>query len=238
MESKVTKKQTKSVAPATPVVAAAPVAAAPAKKSTKAVESTPVAAPAAAPVAAEAPAKKSTKKTAAASEVASVAPSAATTESTTVATEATEVDVHGRLETLANDMIKMAKQFLEASRQARKEHARVVKKAEQGGKRRHRKADGESTHSNSVFLQPCKVSPALASFCGIEAGAMISRTDATRTIGAYIKKHNLQNPENRREIRADATLTKLFSLGAEDKLNYFNLQRYISPHFVKEPKAQ
>lgn len=239
MESKVTKKSAaKSVAPATPApVAAAPVAApAAGKKSTKAVEA--VAAPAPV-VEAAAPAKKSTKK-AAASEVASVATTATPSVAPT-ATEATEtvaeVDAHERLESLANDMIKMAKQFLEASRQARKEHARLVKKAEQGGKRRHRKADGESSHSNSVFLQPCKVSPALATFCGVAADSMISRTDATRAIAAYIKKNNLQNPENRREIRADATLTKLFSLGAEDKLNYFNLQRFIKPHFIKEVKA-
>lgn len=239
MESKVTKKSAaKSVAPATPApVAAAPVAApAAGKKSTKAVEA--VAAPAPV-VEAAAPAKKSTKK-AAASEVASVATTATPSVAPT-ATEATEtvaeVDAHERLESLANDMIKMAKQFLEASRQARKEHARLVKKAEQGGKRRHRKADGESSHSNSVFLQPCKVSPALATFCGVAADSMISRTDATRAIAAYIKTHNLQNPENRREIRADATLTKLFSLGAEDKLNYFNLQRFIKPHFIKEVKA-
>lgn len=246
MESKVAKKQTKTAAVATPApVAAAPVAAAtPAatkKAAAKAAEPTPapVAAPAPAPVAEAAPAKKSTKKAsvAAPSDAASVA--TGTTVAAT-ATEATsEVDVHERLETLANDMIKMAKQFLEASRQARKEHARLVKKAEQGGKRRHRKtsADGETSHSNSVFLQPCKVSPALATFCGVAADSMISRTDATRAIAAYIKKHNLQNPDNRREIRADATLTKLFSLGAEDKLNYFNLQRFIKPHFIKEVKA-
>lgn len=234
MESKVTKKSAaKSVAPATPAPVAAAPAAAAGKKSTKVAE--PVAAPA--PVVEAAPAaKKSTKK--AASEVASVATAA--TPSVAPTTEATEtvaeVDSHERLESLANDMIKMAKQFLEASRQARKEHARLVKKAEQGGKRRNRKADGESSHSNSVFLQPCKISPALASFCGVAADAMISRTDATRAIAAYIKKNNLQNPENRREIRADATLTKLFTLGAEDKLNYFNLQRFIKPHFIKEVK--
>jgi upstream activation factor subunit UAF30 len=66
---------------------------------------------------------------------------------------------------------------------------------------------------------------------------MLSRTDATRKIAAYIKEHNLQNPDNRREILSDATLTSLFSLTKEDKLNYFNLQRYIKPHFIKEVKT-
>jgi chromatin remodeling complex protein RSC6 len=246
MESKVTKKQTKTAAVATPAPAAAPVVAAvatpaPATKKAAAKVAEPVATPApvAAAPAVEAPKKTKKASVAAPSDATSVA-TGTTVAPSVGATEATaEVDVHERLESLANDMIKMAKQFLEASRQARKEHARVVKKAEQGGKRRHRKtsADGETSHSNSVFLQPCKVSPALATFCGVAADSMISRTDATRAIAAYIKKHNLQNPDNRREIRADATLTKLFALGAEDKLNYFNLQKFIKPHFIKEVKA-
>jgi len=135
-------------------------------------------------------------------------------------------------------MIKMAKSLLETARQAKKEHAKVVKKAEQGGKKRRAKSDGESTHSNSVFLQPSKISPALAKFCGVSADTMLSRTESTRKIAAYIKEHDLQNPENRREIRADATLTALFALTSEDKLNYFNLQRYIKPHFIKEVKPE
>ena len=161
--------------------------------------------------------------------------------STVVATEATTetaaVSPHDTLETLANDMIKMAKSLLETARQAKKEHAKIVKKAEQGGKKRRAKSDGESTHSNSVFLQPSKISPALAKFCGVSADTMLSRTESTRKIAAYIKEHDLQNPENRREIR-DATLTALFALTSEDKLNYFNLQRYIKPHFIKEIKPE
>lgn len=247
MESaKVTKKVVKSAAKTqevAPTPAPAPVETASAKKG-KASTATPTPAPAVQTPVEPSPAKKS-KTSAKASEAPSTVSStpstsvSAPTESVAATTEATAtVAVHDELETLANDMIKMAKRFLELSRQAKKEHARQVKKAEQGsGRRRQRKADGESSHSNSVFLQPCKVSPALATFCGVAADTMISRTDATRKIAAYIKEHNLQNPENRREIRADATLTKLFTLGSEDKLNYFNLQRYIKPHFIKEVKA-
>jgi chromatin remodeling complex protein RSC6 len=235
-------KQTKTVKPsatATPApVAAAPVVAAtpaPVKaKVTKPKADAAVAAPvAAAPVVAATPAPK-------AKAVKVEAPS--TVASTVAATEATpaEADVvtsHEELESLANDMIKMAKRFLEVSRTARKDFAKQVKKAEQGGKKRRVKADGESTHSNSVFLQPSKISSELAVFCGVEPGTMLSRTDCTRKIAAYIKEHDLQNPDNRREILSDATLIKLFALTSEDKLNYFNLQRYIKPHFIKEVKV-
>ena len=235
--SKVAQKKvvkTAAAAVATPAVAAsAPVAAAAAPVAVAAVA---------------APAKKAAAKKADAAPVAAAAAPAAksdaasTVASTVVATEATTetavVSPHDTLETLANDMIKMAKSLLETARQAKKEHAKVVKKAEQGGKKRRAKSDGESTHSNSVFLQPSKISPALAKFCGVSSDTMLSRTESTRKIAAYIKEHDLQNPENRREIRADATLTALFALTSEDKLNYFNLQRYIKPHFIKEVKPE
>jgi upstream activation factor subunit UAF30 len=260
MESaKVSKKSSKSAAAsaaaAAPSVAAttAPVATTPVKKSSKVVEpahvevaapveasaSATASATASAPVASATAAPTPRKKVVKTVEAPSVAPSTngdATTATTTTATAAVEqVDAHEDLETLANEMIRMAKRLLEASRQAKKDYNRQVKKAEQTGKRRSRRgADGESTHSNSVFLQPAKISAELAGFCGVAADTLLSRTEATRKIAAYIKEHDLQNPENRREIRADATLTKLFSLSAEDKLNYFNLQRYIKPHFIKE----
>jgi chromatin remodeling complex protein RSC6 len=214
-------------APVAAVVAAAPAAAA--KKATKAAK-VEVAAPAT-----PAPAAKAAAPAKALDVASSVA---ATATETAATTEAPAVASHEELETLANEMIKMAKRVLEVSRQARKDFTKQVKKAEQGGKKRRAKtADGESTHSNSVFLQPSKISPALAKFCGVSADTMISRTDATRKIAAYIKEHNLQNPENRREILSDATLTSLFALTKEDKLNYFNLQRYIKPHFIKEVKV-
>lgn len=222
------KKTVKPTAAAAPVVAAAPA---------------PVVA---APVAAPAPAKKATKTAkvevaapvAAPAKAAEASSVAATATETTATTETPAVASHEELETLANELIKMAKRVLEVSRAAKKEFAKQVKKAEQGGKKRRAKtADGESTHSNSVFLQPSKISPALAKFCGVPADHMLSRTDATRKIAAYIKEHNLQNPDNRREILSDATLTSLFALTKEDKLNYFNLQRYIKPHFIKEVKT-
>jgi upstream activation factor subunit UAF30 len=222
--------------PAVAAVAAVPVAAAAAApvkaKATKAkTDAAPVVA---APVVAAAAPKAVVA--AAATEASSVAGTATETAATT--TEVVSVASHEELESLANDMIKMAKRVLEVSRLARKDFAKQVKKAEQGGKKRRAKnADGSSTHSNSVFLQPSKISPALAKFCGVTAETMISRTDATRKIAAYIKEHNLQNPENRREILSDATLISLFALTSEDKLNYFNLQRYIKPHFIKEIKV-
>ena len=65
----------------------------------------------------------------------------------------------------------------------------------------------------------------------------MARTDVTREINAYIRQHGLQDPENGRRIIADAPLSKLLNLTSDDELTYFNLQRYMSPHFAKAAKT-
>ena len=64
----------------------------------------------------------------------------------------------------------------------------------------------------------------------------MARTEVTREINTYIRAHKLQDPSNGRVIRADNKLRKLLKLGKGDELTYFNLQRYMSPHFAKSIK--
>ena len=66
----------------------------------------------------------------------------------------------------------------------------------------------------------------------------MARTEVPREINAYIRKHNLQDSKNGRIINADASLTKLLKLDKKDELTYFNLQRYMSPHFAKAAKKE
>ena len=61
----------------------------------------------------------------------------------------------------------------------------------------------------------------------------MARTDVTKEINAYIRTHNLQDKNNGRVIRADKKLSTLLKLKKDDELTYFNLQRFMSPHFVK-----
>jgi chromatin remodeling complex protein RSC6 len=61
----------------------------------------------------------------------------------------------------------------------------------------------------------------------------MARTEVTREINNYIREHKLQDPKNGRHILADAKLKKLLKLTNKDNLTYFNLQRYMSPHFAK-----
>lgn len=84
------------------------------------------------------------------------------------------------------------------------------------------------------FAKPSLISDALCKFLNKPSGSKMARTDVTKEVNKYIKEHNLQNPENKKEIKADSTLTKLLNLKKGDDLNYFSLQKFLKDHFPKE----
>ena len=104
--------------------------------------------------------------------------------------------------------------------------ARVMKKK--------KKIDRKNT-SNSGFLKPVNISPEMAKFTGWNQNEQRSRVEVTKYICNYIKEHNLQNPEDRRQIRPDPKLQKLLGLkGKEDHgLKYYSLQTHLKRHFIK-----
>jgi chromatin remodeling complex protein RSC6 len=64
----------------------------------------------------------------------------------------------------------------------------------------------------------------------------MARTEVTRDINKYIRTNNLQDKENGRKINPDTKLSVLLKLKKTDELTYFNLQKYMSPHFAKANK--
>ena len=87
----------------------------------------------------------------------------------------------------------------------------------------------------SGFVKPTKISDELATFLGKPFGSEMARTEVTREINAYIRAHSLQDKQNGRKINPDQSLAKLLKVTDKDELTYFNLQRYMSPHFYKKP---
>ena len=85
--------------------------------------------------------------------------------------------------------------------------------------------------SPSGFAKPCKISDELCDFIGIAKGTELSRTDITRHINSYVKEHNLNNPENRREFFPDKKLKSILNVKDGEKVTYFILQRLIAHHF-------
>ena len=85
----------------------------------------------------------------------------------------------------------------------------------------------------SVFLKPTLISNELAEFLGKTIGTEMARTEVSKEINSYIKAYNLQDVQNGRRINPDEKLRKLLRLSDGDELTYFNLQKYMKPHFIK-----
>mgnify|MGYP003432645478 CR=1 FL=1 len=79
--------------------------------------------------------------------------------------------------------------------------------------------------TNSAFMKPMKISPELAAVVG--AGP-IPRSEVVKAIWVYIKKHNLQNPSNKRNILADENLKKVF--GGKAEVTMFEMTKLVSKH--------
>ena len=67
-----------------------------------------------------------------------------------------------------------------------------------------------------------------------EEDTEVARTEVTQFIIKYISEHELQNPENRKIIRPDASLKQLLGVEDGDEVTYFNLQKYMNKHFHKK----
>jgi chromatin remodeling complex protein RSC6 len=112
--------------------------------------------------------------------------------------------------------------------------ARELKAAAKASSKRAKRAGNRQP---SGFVKPTRISDELAKFLGKAQGTEMARTDVSKEINAYIRANNLQRPDNGRFIVPDAKLTTLLKLGKNDELSYFNLQRYMKPHFIKAEAA-
>lgn len=108
--------------------------------------------------------------------------------------------------------------------------SRDLKAAAKVSAKRKRKTGNRAP---SGFVKPTLISNELASFLGKPEGTEMARTEVTREINSYIREHKLQDKDNGRKIIADKKLTGLLKLKKDDELTYFNLQKYMSPHFAK-----
>jgi len=111
-----------------------------------------------------------------------------------------------------------------------KKWTRELKTAQKTMEKRRRKVGNRAP---SGFVKPTLISNELSSFLGKPSGTEMARTEVTREINKYIRANALQDKTNGRKINPDAALKSLLNIGANDELTYFNLQRYMSPHFAK-----
>ena len=209
--SKVNVKKTAPVVAAVPAVAVAAAAPAPAV-ATKKVK---------APKAASAPVAAAPAVVVAAAEPVAAAAGAG-------AAGVTEFsDFMTKLTQLSTLISSLKTEFRALEKRASRELKTATKASQKRAKRKN------TNRAPSGFVKPTLISSELASFLGKTAGTEMARTEVTREINAYIRANQLQDKSNGRRIIADAKLSSLLKLAAGEELTYFNLQRYMSPHFTK-----
>ncbi len=78
---------------------------------------------------------------------------------------------------------------------------------------------------NAAFMKPMNISDALQPVVGSKP---LPRTEVTKRLWAYIKKNNLQDPKERRNINADDNLKKIF--GGKKQVSMFEMTKLVSKH--------
>lgn len=89
------------------------------------------------------------------------------------------------------------------------------------------KAAKKQTREGTGIHAPVQPSKELGSVVGNDA---LPRSQVISKVWDYIRTNNLQNPENKREIMADANLQKVFG---KDKVTMFEMNKHISAHLSK-----
>ena len=79
--------------------------------------------------------------------------------------------------------------------------------------------------ANAAFMKPLQPSEALGKVVGTKA---IPRTEVVKKLWVYIKKNDLQDKKNRRNINADANLKVVF--GGKGQVSMFDMTKLISKH--------
>jgi len=148
------------------------------------------------------------------------------------------------------DLMNELKREVQELKKMQKDHEVALKDALKKSKKKKVPRDDATPRKPSGFASPVIVSDELYGFLkqfGVSQGDPVARTDVTRYITSYIKQHDLQNAEFRREIMPDASLQLLFGEPIEHRdpldesspkvYSYLRLQKYLSRHFPKKLSA-
>jgi upstream activation factor subunit UAF30 len=102
---------------------------------------------------------------------------------------------------------------------------KVVKRTAASKKSPKKKTKTSKRKPNAAFMKKLTISDALSAVIGAGDRA---RTEVVSALWKYIKKHNLQDPKNRRNILADDKLKAVF--GGKTVVNMFEMTKHVSKH--------
>jgi chromatin remodeling complex protein RSC6 len=104
-----------------------------------------------------------------------------------------------------------------ARKSAKKSVRRTAKKAA--------KRSGKKRTPSAAFMKPVKPDSALSAVVGSNP---LPRTELTKKLWAYIKRHGLQDAKNRRAINADDNLRPVF--GGRSQVTMFDMTKLVNKH--------
>lgn len=104
-----------------------------------------------------------------------------------------------------------------------KKKATGGKKKATGGKK------GQAGKKRQGTQAPWRLSDVLSNVVGKE---ILPRPQVTQALWAYIRKHNLQNPSDKREILCDDALKAV--MGGKSKVTMFSMNKFITPHMIEK----
>jgi len=159
-------------------------------------------------------------------------------ETTTPQTETNNEFTMETLEIKLGELNRLVSSIRTETRALEKRMKKELKTAqkEAGKGRKNKKRSGNSNPSG--FTKPAPISDDLATFLGKEKGVEMARTSVTKEINAYVRTHNLQDKTNGRKINPDQPLRTLLQLKDDDELTYFNLQKFMKPHYTVSASAK
>jgi upstream activation factor subunit UAF30 len=110
---------------------------------------------------------------------------------------------------------------------AKKTAAKAAKKSAKSAPAKAAKSakKAPARKANAAFMKPVTPSATLAPVVGDKP---IPRTEVTKRLWAYIKKNNLQDPKNKRMIKADDSLKSVF--GGKAQVNMFEMTKLVGKH--------
>jgi len=88
--------------------------------------------------------------------------------------------------------------------------------------------------ANNGFNKPMNVTPELRAFLKLADDEQISRSQVTRRINAYVEELGLKNGQ---KINLNTVLQELLKVPEGIQVTFLNIQKYINPHYIKEPAA-
>jgi chromatin remodeling complex protein RSC6 len=98
----------------------------------------------------------------------------------------------------------------------------------------NKKKQDKKTKEPSGFAKPTNVSNELCKFLNKEEGTKMARTDVAKALTKYIQNNNLQFSENKQIILPDENLKILLGINDEEKITFFNIQKYMNKHFLSD----